>query len=92
MRTTKDDRAWLSRNWTPSDASFRSWVAGSTRAHSIVSHLIADVDDAERLLGNVVEAAELVRGNPQIEDLWNELMEDDGHIVEAAAFLKEPKQ
>ena len=52
--------------------------------------LIDDVEEATRLLGNIVEAAELVRGNPQNEDLWNELMDEDGHIADAAVFLKEP--
>ena len=46
-QTTPEEREWLSRNWTPSDTTFRPWVAGSTKAHRLVPRLIADVDQAE---------------------------------------------
>ena len=85
MKTTKEDREDRQRR----DGYYNR---ASKPENQFVSRLIADVDDATALLANVVEAAELVRGNPQNEDLWNELMDDDGHVAEAAAFLKEPKQ
>ena len=83
MKTKAEERErWGSRE---------AWASGPA-AKQRINALIDDVDETRRLLGNIVEAAELVRGTPQSEDLWNELMDDDGHVAEAAAFLKEPSE
>ena len=52
MRTTKDERKWLSFNWRPEGSTFRQWVAGSSKAHALIPSLITAVDDAVKLLKN----------------------------------------
>lgn len=42
-----EERKWLRQNWTPEDASFRSWVAGSGRAHSLVLPVLDALEAAE---------------------------------------------
>ncbi len=80
MKTAKEEREWLSRNWTPSDTTFRPWVASSTKAHGLVRDLIADVDDATALVKALAFWCSDRDHRP------NELLDL------AAAFLKEPKQ
>ena len=36
------DLEWMRKNWTPGEGTFRTWVAGSDRAHRIVSGMLAD--------------------------------------------------
>ena len=39
---TEEDLCWLVYNWTPDHASFPAWLAGSIRAHDIISQLLRD--------------------------------------------------
>ena len=83
MKTTKEERKWLTFNWRPQGSTFRQWVAGSSKAHALIPSLIADVEDAARLLGVVLEEIK----NGEIETNYSQRV----CAKSIANFLKEPK-
>ena len=37
---TPEELEWLTYNWTPGNAAFRAWLAGSDKAQELLSRLI----------------------------------------------------
>lgn len=84
MKTTKDERKWLSFNWRPEGSTFRQWVAGSDKAHTLIPSLIDDVEEATRLLRETVEAFDNCACGDERD------CPGDVALPIARAFLKEP--
>lgn len=88
MKTTKEERIWLRRNWSVGETGFREWVAGSDHAHSIVSRLVDDVDALEEVLAEVTDELDSWHsqhdvGEPRVG--WVLRMEESYQQVKAKA-------
>ncbi len=83
MSTTAEERAWLSQNWTVGEPEFRTWLAGSDHAHSLVPRLIADIERLEADNEKLRKALEKALPDLEWLDTGGEQIDDDGalHVI-----------